>query len=138
MVFTNGCFDLLHSGHTRYLAQAAELGDLLVVGLNSDASVRAIKDPPRPIRGQEERAETLAALASVDFVVVFDEETPLNLIERVRPDVLVKGGDWPVEQIVGGPEVLARGGKVLSLPLFQGESTTALISRIQGGRLNKA
>ena len=137
VVFTNGCFDLLHSGHTRYLAQAAGLGDFLVVGFNSDASVRAIKDPSRPIRGQEERAETLAALASVDFIVVFDEETPLNLIEQVGPDVLVKGGDWSVGRIVGGPEVLARGGKVFSLPFFPGESTTVLISRIQKKTLYK-
>ena len=112
VVFTNGCFDLIHTGHTRYLQEARRLGDILVVGLNSDASVRAIKGPRRPVRGQDQRAEILAALGCVDHVTLFDEETPARLVAAVRPDVLVKGGDWPVEGIVGADFVRARGGRV--------------------------
>ena len=131
LVFTNGCFDLIHTGHTRYLAQAAGLGQALVVGLNSDRSVRAIKGPPRPLRPQDKRAEVLAALACVDYVVVFDEDTPARLIAALEPDVLVKGGDWPVEMIVGAEGVFRRGGRVLSLPLIEGESTSGLIELIK-------
>jgi len=131
LVFTNGCFDLIHTGHTRYLAQARGLGQALVVGLNSDRSVRALKGPTRPLRPQDKRAEVLASLASVDYVVIFDEDTPARLIEALQPDVLVKGGDWPVERIVGAEGVLKRGGQVLSLPLIEGESTTGLIERIK-------
>ncbi|MCB0346815.1 MAG: D-glycero-beta-D-manno-heptose 1-phosphate adenylyltransferase [Bdellovibrionales bacterium] len=131
IVFTNGCFDILHAGHARYLAAARELGDCLVVGLNSDASVRRIKGSKRPIVPQAERAELLIALACVDFVLIFDEDTPLNLIEAVRPDVLVKGGDWKVEDIVGGPFVSSYGGTVASLPFHEGYSTTNIIEKIR-------
>jgi len=131
-VFTNGCFDLLHPGHTRYLAQARALGDLLVVGVNSDASVRRLgKGPGRPVRGQEQRAEVLAALESVSLVTIFEEDTPLELIRLVRPDILVKGGDWPPETIVGADLVREAGGRVYSLPFVTGESNTELIDRIR-------
>jgi D-beta-D-heptose 7-phosphate kinase/D-beta-D-heptose 1-phosphate adenosyltransferase len=132
IVFTNGCFDILHIGHTRYLAAAGNLGDVLVVGVNSDASVRSLnKGPDRPLVGQEERAEILASLEAVDWVCVFSESTPARLLEIVKPDVLVKGGDWAKEDIVGGEEVLARGGQVMSLPLVPGHSTSALLDRIR-------
>ena len=130
LVFTNGCFDLLHSGHLAYLAEARALGDFLLVGLNSDASVSGLKGPSRPIRDQEERALMLAALVMVDAVCVFGDPTPLALIEAVKPDILAKGGDWAPEDIVGGRETLARGGQVRSLVLKRGHSTTALIERI--------
>lgn len=130
VVFTNGCFDLLHPGHVRYLAQARELGEALIVGLNSDRSVRELKGPRRPILRAEERAEVMAALACVDFVTIFDEPTPLELIARLRPDILVKGGDWGVDAIVGRDEVEAEGGIVRSLPFVDGCSTTELIQRI--------
>jgi len=131
LVFTNGCFDLLHPGHLRYLAEARTLGDFLLVGLNSDRSVRALKGPARPIQGQAVRAEMLAGLASVDAVTVFDQETPLELITLLLPDILVKGGDWPPEKIVGAGLVSGRGGLVRSLPLAEGFSTTGLIELIQ-------
>src|SRR5262249_34556078 len=130
IVFTNGCFDLLHPGHVRYLAEARALGDALVVALNSDRSVRALKGAGRPILNERERAEVMAALAAVDYVTVFDEETPRELIAALVPDVLVKGGDWPIEQIVGREEVEAAGGKVLSLAYLEGASTTDIIDRI--------
>ena len=130
LVFTNGCFDLLHPGHVRYLKQARALGGALVVALNSDASVRALKGANRPILNQRERAEVIAALESVDYVVVFDEETPRSLIAALVPDVLVKGGDWQIDQIVGRDEVEAAGGRVLSLPFVEGLSTTDIIGRI--------
>ena len=131
IVFTNGCFDLLHVGHTRYLQEAKKLGDCLVVGLNSDASVRAIKPKGRPLVPQAQRAEVLAALACVDHVVIFDEPDPRNLIASVQPDVLVKGGDWPPDQIVGREIVQARGGKVVTIPLVPDVSTTSLVRRIK-------
>jgi D-beta-D-heptose 7-phosphate kinase/D-beta-D-heptose 1-phosphate adenosyltransferase len=131
VVFTNGCFDLLHVGHVRYLQAARALGDALVVGLNADASVRRIKGPRRPVTPQRERAEVLAALECVDYVTIFAADTPLALIRRVGPDVLVKGGDWPPERIVGREAVLARGGRVLSIPLVPGRSTTGLIERLR-------
>ncbi len=131
IVFTNGCFDLLHVGHTRYLQEARKLGDCLVVGLNSDASVRAIKSDGRPIVPQAQRAEVLAALACVDHVVIFDEPDPQNLITRIQPDILVKGGDWPIDQIVGREIVQARGGRVVTIPLVPDVSTTSLIRRIK-------
>ncbi|MEW6248298.1 MAG: D-glycero-beta-D-manno-heptose 1-phosphate adenylyltransferase [Nitrospirota bacterium] len=132
IVFTNGCFDLMHIGHTRYLQAARELGDVLVVGVNSDASVRSLnKGPGRPIVPQAQRAEVLAALACVDYVVVFDEPDPGALIGALQPDVLVKGGDWAPDRIVGREVVEARGGRVLSIPLVPGVSTSALVERIQ-------
>jgi rfaE bifunctional protein nucleotidyltransferase chain/domain len=139
IVFTNGCFDIIHTGHTRYLNQAKTYGDILVIGLNSDSSVRAIKGEKRPINSQDERAETLAALSSVDFVTIFDEPDPYKLISLLEPDVLVKGGDWPVEKIIGGDIVQKRGGKVISVPYIKGNSTTGIIERIveryrSGGR----
>jgi rfaE bifunctional protein nucleotidyltransferase chain/domain len=133
VVFTNGCFDILHRGHVTYLEEARRLGDCLVVGLNSDASVRALKGPERPMNDEQARARVLAALGCVDHVVMFGEETPLRVITALQPDLLVKGGDWPVAKIVGAAEVLAAGGGVLSIPLVGTFSTTALIERIQQG-----
>jgi D-beta-D-heptose 7-phosphate kinase/D-beta-D-heptose 1-phosphate adenosyltransferase len=132
VVFTNGCFDLLHVGHVRYLQEAGALGDVLVVGVNSDASVRLLKGPGRPLTPARERAEVLAALACVDYVTIFGGATPQRLIAAVQPDVLVKGGDWPVERIVGREVVEARGGRVLSIPFVKNRSTTATIARIRG------
>lgn len=132
IVFTNGCFDLMHVGHTRYLQAAKDLGDLLVVAVNSDASVRSLnKAPDRPIVSDTQRAEVVAALSSVDYVILFDEPDPHNLIETLQPDVLVKGGDWAVERIVGREIVEARGGVVRTIPLVPGVSTTSLIQRIR-------
>lgn len=134
VVFTNGCFDLIHPGHVRYLAEAKDLADVLVVGVNTDASVRRLgKDPERPINPQGARAEVLAALAAVDYVALFDEDTPLALIELLEPDVLVKGGDWTPDRIVGSDFVRARGGEVRSLPFADGYSTTAIVERIRTG-----
>jgi D-beta-D-heptose 7-phosphate kinase/D-beta-D-heptose 1-phosphate adenosyltransferase len=130
VVFTNGCFDILHVGHARYLKDARALGDLLVVGVNSDSSVKGLKGGDRPIQHQEDRTELLASLASVDFVVIFNEETPEALIEQVVPTVLVKGGDWPPEKILGSKFVLAKGGEVKSLPFHPGHSTSKLLERI--------
>ena len=130
IVFTNGCFDLIHTGHTRYLAIARSLGDLLVIAVNSDSSVRTIKGDKRPITPQAERAETLAALECVDFVTIFDEPDPFKIISALQPDVLVKGGDWPVEKIIGGDIVQARGGKVVNVPYVEGASTTGIIEKI--------
>lgn len=134
VVFTNGCFDLLHFGHLHYLADARDLGQRLVIGLNSSASVSRLKGPHRPINDETTRAHMLAALEMVDAVVVFDENTPLELIRAVEPDVLVKGGDWAVEQIVGSDLVLARGGRVLSLPFVPGYSTTNIEQKILNSR----
>jgi D-beta-D-heptose 7-phosphate kinase/D-beta-D-heptose 1-phosphate adenosyltransferase len=131
IVFTNGCFDLIHPGHVRYLQQARDLGDLLVIGINTDESVSALKGPGRPILTLVERSEVLLALRSVHAVVPFAEDTPLELIRRVRPHVLVKGGDWAVEEIVGREIVQEDGGKILSLPFHEGTSTTDIISRIR-------
>jgi len=132
IVFTNGCFDLMHVGHTRYLQAAKGLGDLLVVGVNSDASVKSLKkSPDRPIVPESQRAEVLAALGCVDYVVLFSEPDPHKLIHAVQPDVLVKGGDWSVETIVGRDIVEARGGVVKTIPLVPGISTTTLIHRIR-------
>lgn len=131
VVFTNGCFDLLHPGHVRYLKEARLLGDALIVAINSDRSVRVLKGEGRPILTEAERAEVLSALESVDYVTVFDEPTPQELITALLPDVLVKGGDWPVEEIVGRESVEAAGGQVLSLPYIEGSSTTEIIERIR-------
>ncbi len=133
IVFTNGCFDLLHPGHIRGFELARSLGDALVVGLNSDASVRQLKGPGRPVMPERERAEILAALESVAAVIIFDEPTPREVISRLLPDVLVKGGDWPGDQIVGREEVEAAGGRVVSLPLVPGYSTTAILRKIREG-----
>lgn len=131
VVFTNGCFDILHAGHVDLLARAGQTGDKLVVGLNSDASVRRLgKSPERPVNPQEQRAYVLAHLESTDLVVIFDQDTPLELIEALQPDVLIKGGDWPVDKIVGAEIVTKRGGRVLSLPLLQNFSTTAIIEKL--------
>ena len=133
VVFTNGCFDLLHRGHVRYLEQARGLGDFLVVAVNSDASVRRLKGPGRPVVPAVERAEVLAALAAVDLVLIFDDLEPGRIIRAVRPDLLVKGGDWPVDQIVGADFVRSTGGVVRSLPYLPGASTTELIRRLASG-----
>ena len=130
IVFTNGCFDLIHTGHTRYLATARSFGDLLVVAVNSDASVRTLKGDKRPINAQDARAETLAALESVDFVTVFEELDPYKVISAIQPDVLVKGGDWPIERIIGRDVVEARGGRVVNVPFVEGQSTTGIIDKI--------
>jgi D-glycero-beta-D-manno-heptose 1-phosphate adenylyltransferase len=130
IVFTNGCFDLIHPGHIRYLTEARKLGDRLVVAVNSDRSVRALKGPQRPVFPQAERAEILAALVVVDYVTFFDELTPLQLITQILPDVLVKGGDWGHDQIVGRGEVEAAGGKVISMAVAEGYSTTAIIEAV--------
>ena len=132
IVFTNGCFDLMHIGHTRYLQAAKELGDVLVVGVNGDASVRSLeKAPDRPIVPEAQRAEVLAALGCVDYVTIFNESDPLRVITSVQPDVLVKGGDWAIERIVGRDIVEARGGVVKTIPFVPGFSTTGLLERIR-------
>jgi rfaE bifunctional protein nucleotidyltransferase chain/domain len=131
IVFTNGVFDILHPGHLRYLQAARAHGDLLIVGLNSDASVRRNKGPSRPINPEEERAEMLLALSCVDAVSIFDEDTPADIIRRVQPDVLVKGSDWPADQIVGRDTVEARGGKVILEKVEPGYSTSAIIDRVR-------
>lgn len=132
LVFTNGCFDILHRGHVTYLAQARSLGATLVVGLNTDASVRRLgKGSERPINKLEDRAAVIAALGSVDLVTWFDDDTPLELIRSLRPDVLVKGGDWPADKIVGGAEVTGWGGRVVSIPFRHERSTTAVVERIR-------
>ena len=134
LVFTNGVFDLLHRGHVTYLAQARAMGAALVVALNGDASARRLgKGPDRPVNGLEDRLALVAALESVSAVTWFDEDTPAALIEAIRPDVLVKGGDWPVEKIVGARETLARGGKVVSVPFEHQRSSTALLEKIRKG-----
>lgn len=134
IVFTNGVFDLLHPGHVRYLQQARALGDALIVGVNSDRSVRAIKGPTRPITSEDERAELIAALACVDAAVVFDEDTPWQLIAALQPDVLVKGADWAEDAIVGREIVEARGGRVVRVPIESGYATTSIIDRIRRTR----
>jgi len=131
VVFTNGCFDLLHVGHVRCLAAAKQCGDVLVVGLNSDESVRRLKGPGRPIVPERWRSEVLDALACVDFVILFDEDTPSRLVADIVPDVLVKGGDYKVEEIAGAKEVIAAGGKVVTIPLTDGISTTGLVECIR-------
>lgn len=136
IVFTNGCFDILHYGHLHYLSDARDLGERLVVGMNSADSVRRLKGPTRPINDELTRTHMLAALEVVDAVVVFEEDTPFNLIETVKPDILVKGGDWKPEQIIGSDLVLARGGQVMSLPFVAGYSTTNIEQKIlQNGKL---
>ena len=137
IVFTNGCFDILHIGHIRYLKKAKELGDILIVGLNSDNSVKRLKGEERPINGELERAEMLLALKSVDYVVIFEEDTPYNLISTILPDILVKGGDWKEDEIVGSDIVKKHGGKVFSLPYIEGKSTTNIIKKIKESEVKK-
>ncbi|MSO55848.1 MAG: D-glycero-beta-D-manno-heptose 1-phosphate adenylyltransferase [Acidobacteria bacterium] len=131
VVFTNGVFDLLHLGHIRYLQDARREGDALVVGVNSDRSVKAIKGPARPVNTERERAEVVAALSCVDAVVVFDEDDPQQVITRLQPDVLVKGADWPADRIIGRETVEARGGRVVRIPLAEGYSSSAIIEKIR-------
>ena len=131
IVFTNGCFDIMHAGHAQYLEEARAMGDVLIVAINSDASVRRLKGPKRPVIGQQDRALMLAALESVDYVVIFEEDTPYEVIKILEPDLLVKGGDWTPDQIVGADIVLARGGEVKSLPFRPGLSTSSIIERIR-------
>lgn len=133
VVFTNGVFDLLHPGHVRYLTQARALGNLLIMGINSDASVRRNKGPERPITPEVERAEVLAALECVDAVAIFDDDTPFAIISAIQPDVLVKGADWAHDAIVGRDVVEARGGRVVRIPVEQGHSTTSIVARIRSG-----
>jgi rfaE bifunctional protein nucleotidyltransferase chain/domain len=133
VVFTNGVFDLLHPGHIDILLAARVLGDALIVGLNTDASVRRLKGPSRPVRAEQERAVVLAALEVVDAVVLFDDDTPLHLIRALTPDVLVKGGDYTVDTVVGSQDVLARGGEVVIVPLTPGHSTTGTLHRVRSG-----
>jgi len=132
VVFTNGVFDLLHPGHIRYLQDARSEGDALIVGVNSDRSVTAIKGPSRPITPERERAEVLAALGCVTAVVLFDEDDPQRIIQRLQPDVLVKGADWAADRIIGRDTVEARGGRVVRIPLAEGYSTSDIIRKIQG------
>lgn len=131
VVFTNGCFDILHRGHVTYLNEARKLGDALIVGLNSDASVKRLKGPQRPINNELDRMFVMQNLRCVDAVEIFAEDTPLELIKLIRPKVLVKGGDWKIDQIVGGREVISWGGEVLSLNFVNGYSTTSVINKIQ-------
>jgi D-glycero-beta-D-manno-heptose 1-phosphate adenylyltransferase len=129
IVFTNGCFDIIHKGHVHYLQEAKKLGDVLVVGLNSDASVKRLKGSSRPINSEEDRKFVLEGLRSVDFVEIFDTDTPLELIKRVKPKFLVKGGDWEIQKIVGSQEVMAYGGQVLTINFVDGYSTTKIIEK---------
>lgn len=131
IVFTNGCFDIIHSGHIQYLTEAKALGDILIIGLNSDCSIKKLKGPDRPIIDENNRALVLSALEIVDFVVIFDEETPYNLIKKIKPDILVKGGDWKISEIVGSDVVLNNGGEVRSLNFREGISTTRIIEKIR-------
>ena len=131
IVFTNGCFDILHKGHVSYLSEAKKLGDLLVVGLNSDMSVKRLKGNDRPINNEEDRKYVLSNLKSVDFVEIFCEDTPLNLIKKIMPSILVKGGDWKIDQIVGAKEVIENGGDIFSLNFVDGYSNTSMIQKIQ-------
>ena len=133
VVFTNGVFDLLHPGHVDVLLAARVLGDALIVGLNTDASVRRLKGPSRPVRAEQDRAIVLSALEVVDAVVLFDEDTPLHLIRALTPDILVKGGDYTVDTVVGSQDVLARGGEVVIVPLTPGHSTTGTLQRVRSG-----
>jgi rfaE bifunctional protein nucleotidyltransferase chain/domain len=137
IVFTNGCFDLLHVGHIRYLQEARTLGDCLIIGLNSDRSVRSIKDPHRPLIPEDQRAEVLAALECVDYIVLFDEADPFKVIEEIKPEILVKGADWPMDKIVGADLVHSYGGEVRRVELVPSISTSEIINRIlsrYGGR----
>ncbi|ABL64405.1 rfaE bifunctional protein [Chlorobium phaeobacteroides DSM 266] len=130
VVFSNGCFDILHAGHVQYLSRARQLGDILLIGLNSDASIQRIKGPLRPVCAEQDRAAVLSALQMVDAITLFDEDTPEALIEALLPDILVKGADWDIERIAGAKAVLQSGGKVLTLPILEGRSTTGIIEKV--------
>jgi len=130
VVFTNGCFDILHLGHITYLQKAKQLGDILIVGVNTDDSVRRLKGPTRPVNTDYDRAVVLSALKSVDYTVLFKEDTPLNLINAIKPSVLVKGGDYTIDTIVGATEVLANGGEVVTIDFVEGKSTTSIIKKL--------
>lgn len=133
IVFTNGCFDILHKGHIEYLFEASQLGQVLIVGLNSDASVKRLKGPERPVQDEDARAKIMASLFFVSYVAIFEEDTPYNLINLVQPDILVKGGDYKnIEQIVGYDIVTTRGGQVLTIPFVEGHSTTSILNKISG------
>jgi len=132
IVFTNGCFDILHVGHVTYLDAAKQLGDVLIVGVNSDASVRRLKGPSRPINNESDRSMVLSALKAVDFTVIFDEDTPLELIKQITPHILTKGGDYTEDTIVGAPYVRSHGGEVVVIPLVAGKSTTSIIRKVGG------
>ncbi len=132
IVFTNGCFDILHAGHVRYLSEAKKLGNILIVGLNSDSSVRKIKGEGRPINTEKDRAEVLSALESVDYIVIFNEETPENIIKLILPDVLVKGSDWKGKKVAGADIVKRNGGSVFFVPVLAGRSTSGIIEKIRG------
>ena len=129
IVFTNGCFDILHAGHVQYLKKAKQFGDLLIVGLNSDRSTRKLKGPGRPINSEKDRAHVLGALSYVDYVAIFDEDTPLELIKAIQPHVLVKGADWPLHSIAGRREMLNWGGEIRRVRLLEGRSTTAILKK---------
>jgi D-beta-D-heptose 7-phosphate kinase/D-beta-D-heptose 1-phosphate adenosyltransferase len=131
IVFTNGCFDIIHAGHVEYLQEAVELGDVLIIGLNSDKSVKRLKGKNRPINSQINRAKVLSGLATVNYIVIFEEDTPYMLIDHVKPDVLVKGGDWKPDEIVGADIVLANGGSVRSLSYKEGHSTSSIINKMK-------
>lgn len=133
IVFTNGCFDILHAGHVQYLEEARGMGDILVVGLNSDSSVTRLKGSERPVNNERDRYLVLQALRAVDYVIIFQEDTPYELIREIQPDVLVKGGDWAPEEIVGSDIVLSKGGVVSSLRFVEGLSTTGVIEKLRGG-----
>jgi D-glycero-beta-D-manno-heptose 1-phosphate adenylyltransferase len=130
VVFSNGCFDILHAGHVQYLSRARQLGDVLLIGLNSDASIQRIKGPLRPVCAEQDRAAVLSALQMVDAITLFDEDTPEVLIETLLPDILVKGADWNIESIAGAKAVVQSGGKVLTLPLLEGRSTSGIIEKV--------
>ncbi|MBC8416695.1 MAG: D-glycero-beta-D-manno-heptose 1-phosphate adenylyltransferase [Candidatus Cloacimonetes bacterium] len=131
IVFTNGCFDIIHAGHVEYLQEAAELGDVLIIGLNSDKSVKRLKGSNRPINSQIDRAKVLSGLATVSYIVIFEDDTPYMLIDHIKPDVLVKGGDWKPKEIVGSDIVLANGGSVRSLSYKEGNSTSSIINKMK-------
>lgn len=131
IVFTNGCFDILHAGHVTYLEKAKQLGDILVVGVNSNSSVKRLKGPDRPVNSEKDRLKIISALRAVDYAVLFSEDTPLELICQVRPDILVKGADWKKDQIAGAKEVESWGGKVKQIPLVPGRSTTTILEKMK-------
>ncbi|KPK84148.1 MAG: hypothetical protein AMS27_10785 [Bacteroides sp. SM23_62_1] len=136
IVFTNGCFDILHQGHIRYLAEASDMGDIMIVGLNTDDSVKRLKGKYRPLQDQGSRAITLAAISFIDYIVLFSEDTPLRIIESIKPDILVKGGDYKPEEIVGYNIVKSSGGKVCTIPLEKGYSTSIIIKKLLAGKTN--